>query len=185
MATFQRAQQVPDAVIRTANGPNYRHITFNGAPGSILEDPKVRQAIMKGIDRKSSRSRRSARSSGREAARQPPLRGGQEGYEDNSGVVAFDPEQAESELDAAGWTLQGNVRAKDGKQLAIRDIIPTGTPVSEAEARIVQQQLGAIGVKVTIEAVPLRQLLRAVRERRQLRYQPLRLAGHPSPISSS
>jgi peptide/nickel transport system substrate-binding protein len=26
---FQRAQRVPDVDIRTANGPNYRHITFN------------------------------------------------------------------------------------------------------------------------------------------------------------
>ena len=93
-------------------------------------------------------------------------------------MVAFDPEKAKSELDALGWTLQGNVRAKDGKQLVIRDVIPTGTPVSEAESRIVQQQLAAIGVQVNIEPVPSRQLLRAVRERRQLRHHPLRVAGH-------
>jgi peptide/nickel transport system substrate-binding protein len=156
VATFQRAQQVADVDIRTASGPNYRHITFNGAPGALLEDPKLRLAIMKGIDRNVITQSQvgpivpSAKPLGNHLIVE-----GQEGYEDHSGVVAFDPEKAKSELDALGWTLQGDVRAKDGKQLAIRDIIPTGTPVSEAEARIVQQQLGAIGVKVNIEAVPL------------------------------
>ncbi|WP_433558102.1 ABC transporter family substrate-binding protein [Pseudonocardia xinjiangensis] len=155
VATFQRAQQVPDTVIRKANGPNYRHITFNGAPGSILEDPKLRLAIMKGIDRNVITQSQI----GPIVPTAKPLGNhlyveGQEGYEDHSGVVAFDPEKAKSELDALGWTLQGNVRAKDGKQLVIRDVIPTGTPVSEAEARIVQQQLAAIGVQVTIDSVP-------------------------------
>ena len=28
---------------------------------------------------------------------------GQKGYQDNSGVVAFDPEKAKQELDALGW----------------------------------------------------------------------------------
>jgi peptide/nickel transport system substrate-binding protein len=34
--------------------------------------------------------------------------------------VTFDPEKAKQELDALGWTMQGKVRAKDGKQLVIR-----------------------------------------------------------------
>ncbi|GAA1178003.1 ABC transporter family substrate-binding protein [Pseudonocardia alaniniphila] len=153
---FQRAQQVPGAVIRKSNGPNYRHITFNGAPGSILEDPAVRKAIMKGIDRQIITQSQigpivpDARPLGNHLYVE-----GLAGYQDNSGVVAFNPDAARQELDAAGWTLQGDVRVKDGKQLTIRDVIPTGTPVSEAEARIVQQQLGQIGVQVTIDPVPL------------------------------
>jgi peptide/nickel transport system substrate-binding protein len=154
--SFQRAQQVPGVSIRTSNGPNFRHITFNGAPGAILEDPALRRAIMKGIDR-----RVIAQSQiGPIVPDAKPLGNhlyveGMAGYRDNSGVIAYSPDQARQELDALGWTLQGDVRIKDGRPLAIRDVIPTGTPVSEGEARIVQQQLREIGVQVNIEPVPL------------------------------
>jgi peptide/nickel transport system substrate-binding protein len=155
VSTFQRAQQVPDTVIRTAAGPNYRHITFNGAPGALLEDPALRLAIMKGIDR----NVLTQSQIGPIVPDAKPLGNhlfveGQAGYEDHSGVVAYDPEKAKAELDALGWTLQGDVRVKDGKELNIRNVIPTAVAVSDAEAKIVQQQLGAIGVKVTIETVP-------------------------------
>jgi peptide/nickel transport system substrate-binding protein len=186
VATFQRAQQVPDTVIRTANGPNYRHITFNGAPGSILEDPKLRLAIMKGIDRNVITQSQI----GPIVPTAKPLGNhlyveGQEGYEDHSGVVAFDPEKAKSELDALGWTLQGNVRAKDGKQLVIRDVIPTGTPVSEAEARIVQQQLAAIGVQVNIDSVPSDNFFEQFVNVGNFDITHFAWLGTPSPISSS
>ena len=45
---------------------------------------------------------------------------GQEGYRDNSAVVAYDPEKAKQELDALGWRLNGQFREKDGRQLVIR-----------------------------------------------------------------
>ncbi|GAA1288908.1 ABC transporter family substrate-binding protein [Pseudonocardia aurantiaca] len=186
VATFQRAQQVPDTVIRTANGPNYRHITFNGAPGSILEDPKMRLAIMKGIDR----NVLTQSQIGPIVPTAKPLGNhlyveGQEGYEDHSGVVAYDPEKAKSELDALGWTLQGNVRAKGGKQLVIRDVIPTGTPVSEAESRIVQQQLAAIGVQVNIDAVPSDNFFEQFVNVGNFDITHFAWLGTPSPISSS
>ena len=47
---------------------------------------------------------------------------GQEGYQDNSAVVAFDPEAAKQELDALGWRMNGQFREKDGRQLVIRDV---------------------------------------------------------------
>ncbi|OLT08991.1 hypothetical protein BJF78_06490 [Pseudonocardia sp. CNS-139] len=156
VAYFQRAQQVADAVVRTSNGPNYRHITFSGAPGSILEDPALRRAIMKGIDRRIITQSQI----GPIVPDAQPLGNhlyveGLAGYQDNSGVIAYNPDQARQELDALGWTLQGDVRQRDGRPLAIRDVIPTGVATSEAEARIVQQQLREIGVQVNIEPVPL------------------------------
>jgi peptide/nickel transport system substrate-binding protein len=186
VSSFQRAQQVPDTVIRTANGPNYRHITFNGAPGAILEDPALRVAIMKGIDRNIITQSQI----GPIVPEAKPLGNhlfveGQAGYQDNSGVVAFDPEKAKAELDALGWTLQGDVRAKDGKQLVIRDVIPTGTPVSDAESKIVQQQLAAIGVQVNIEAVPLDNFFEQYVNTGNFDITHFSWLGTPSPISSS
>ncbi len=47
---------------------------------------------------------------------------GQKGYQDNSAVVAYDPDEARRELDALGWKLNGQFREKDGSQLVIRDV---------------------------------------------------------------
>ena len=47
---------------------------------------------------------------------------GQKGYQDNSAVVAYDPEKAKAELDELGWKLNGQFREKDGRQLVIRDL---------------------------------------------------------------
>ena len=100
------------------------HFTFNGAKGSILEDPALRRAVAKGINR--------------QAIADVFLRGlvdkpaplnnhvyvaGQEGYQDNSAAVAYDPEKAKQELDALGWRMNGPFREKDARQLVIRDVL--------------------------------------------------------------
>jgi peptide/nickel transport system substrate-binding protein len=186
VSTFQRAKQVPDAVIRTAKGPNFRHITFNGAPGALLEDPKLRLAIMKGIDRNViAQSQIGPIVPDAKPLGNHLLVEGQAGYEDHSGVVAFDPAKAKSELDALGWTQQGDVRVKDGKPLNVRDVIPTGTPVSEAEAKIVQQQLAAIGVQVTIDAVPLDNFFEQYVNTGNFDMTHFAWLGTPTPVSSS
>lgn len=186
VSTFQRAQQVPDTVIRTAKGPNYRHITFNGAPGSLLEDPALRRAIMKGIDRNVITQSQI----GPIIPDAKPLGNhlfveGQAGYQDNSGVIAYDPEAAKAELDALGWTLQGDVRVKDGRPLNIRDVIPTAVPVSEAEAKIVQQQLATIGVQVTIETVPSDNFFEQYVNTGNFDITHFAWLGTPTPISSA
>ncbi|MFC4376626.1 ABC transporter family substrate-binding protein [Nocardia halotolerans] len=139
-------------VVRRAPGNRWRHITFNGAPGSILADRDVRVAISKAIDRQ-----------GIVTALQnglvddpKPLNNhvflqGQKGYQDNS--LGFDPTAAARELDALGWQLNGEVREKDGRQLVIRDVMyndPTWVQI----ARIIQQNLAQIGVGLTIDTKP-------------------------------
>ena len=37
---------------------------------------------------------------------------GQQGYQDNSAAVAYDPEKAKTELDALGWKLNGQFRRR-------------------------------------------------------------------------
>ncbi|GAA5047166.1 ABC transporter family substrate-binding protein [Nocardia callitridis] len=138
--------------IRRAPGNRWRHITFNGAPGSILSDPKLRVAISKAIDRQGI-----ATATQNGLVEQPkPLNShvyleGQEGYQDNA--PAFDLDGAAQELDALGWKLNGDVREKDGRELEIRDVMyndPTWVQI----AQIVQQNLAQIGVKLTIDTKP-------------------------------
>ncbi|MEU5762582.1 ABC transporter family substrate-binding protein [Nocardia sp. NPDC047648] len=141
-------------VIRRAPGNRWRHITFNGAPGSILADARLRVAIAKAIDRQGI-----ATATQNGLVENPkPLNNhiflqGQDGYQDNSVPVAYDPDQAAQELDALGWKLNGDVREKDGRKLEIRDVM-YNDPLWVQIAQIIQQNLARIGVRLTIDTKP-------------------------------
>jgi glutathione transport system substrate-binding protein len=138
--------------IRRAPSASWYHFTFNGAPGSILADKALRVAIAKGIDRQAI-----ANISQRGLADNPvPLNNhiyvaGQDGYQDNSGVVPFDPEKAKQELDALGWRLNGQFRGKDGRQLVIRDVLYDAQTTRQI-GQIAQNSLAQIGVKLDLDA---------------------------------
>ncbi|MGH3977094.1 MAG: ABC transporter substrate-binding protein, partial [Pseudonocardiaceae bacterium] len=154
---FARAQSTAGVTVRKALAPNYRHITFNGRPGNILADQQLRSAIQKGINRQAITDAQI----GRIVPGVTPLGNhiyvqGQQGSQDNSQLITYDPAEASRMLDALGWTREGQgIRRKDGRELVIRDVIPTQTPTSEQESRQVQQFLAEIGVKVDITQVPL------------------------------
>jgi peptide/nickel transport system substrate-binding protein len=78
---------------------------------------------------------------------------GQDGYQDNSAVVAFDPEKAKAELDALGWKLNGQFREKDGKQLVIRDVLYDSQSGRQV-AQVAQNSLAQIGVKLELDVKP-------------------------------
>jgi peptide/nickel transport system substrate-binding protein len=146
------ARNTAGIAIRRAPSASWYHFTFNGAPGSILADKALRLAIAKGIDRQAI-----ANITQRGLADNPvPLNNhiyvaGQEGYQDNSGVVAFDPEKAKQELDALGWRLNGQFREKDGRQLVIRDVLYDAQTTRDI-AKIAQNSLAQIGVKLELDA---------------------------------
>jgi peptide/nickel transport system substrate-binding protein len=154
--TFTRAQSAPGVTVRKALAPNYQHITFNGHPGSILADQQLRIAIQKGINRRAI----TQALIGRIVPGAAPLGNhiyveGEQGYQDNSQIAAYNPAEASRMLDALGWTREGQgIRHKNGRDLVIRDVIPTETPRAEQESRQVQQFLSEIGVKVDITPVP-------------------------------
>ncbi|MGW0178606.1 ABC transporter family substrate-binding protein [Nocardia sp. NPDC003345] len=149
---MQTARNTPGVVIRRAPSVYWNHLTFNGAPGSLLEDPGVRVAIIKAIDRAGI-----AKAIQNGLVQDPkPLNNhifveGQEGYQDNS--LPFDPDAAARELDALGWKLNGDVREKDGRRLEIRDVMYNDQSWVKI-AQIIQQNLGKIGVKLNIETKP-------------------------------
>ncbi|SNS56008.1 peptide/nickel transport system substrate-binding protein [Streptosporangium subroseum] len=152
---YARAKLTPDAIVRQAAAPDFRHITMNGE-SAMLSDPKVRQAITMGINR--------------QAIAQSDLQGldwpivllnnhffmnTQGGYRDNAGELGvYNPGRARQMLDAAGWKLEGQTRKKDGKELNLRFVMPSGLQLTKAEAELTQNMLAQIGVKVTLQAVP-------------------------------
>ena len=149
---LENARNTPGISIRRAPSASWYHFTFNGAPGSILADRALRLAISKGIDRQAI-----ANITQRGLADNPvPLNNhifvaGQEGYQDNSGVVPFDLEKAKQELDALGWRLNGQFREKDGRQLVIRDVLYDAQTTRQVGV-IAQNSLAQIGVKLELDA---------------------------------
>ncbi|MFI6482836.1 ABC transporter family substrate-binding protein [Nonomuraea sp. NPDC050663] len=152
---YARAKGTQGAVVRQAAGPDFRHITINGE-SPMLSDPNVRQAIAMGINR--------------QAIAQSDLQGldwpitllnnhffmnTQEGYQDNAGPLGvYDAAKAGQALDTAGWKLSGQTRMKDGKELNLRFVMPSGLQLTKSEGELLQNMLGQIGVKVTLQAVP-------------------------------
>ena len=122
-------------------------------------DQKVRQAIVKGLDRESIGSSDLA---GIDWPVQPLnnniLLQNQEGYKDVAAEtgITYDVEGAKADLDALGWTAGADgIREKDGKKLEVKFSQLSGVPVSENEALQTQNMLKEIGVKVDIVNVPI------------------------------
>ena len=146
------AQRTKGISIRRAPAPSWSHFTFNGAPGSILADEKLRVAVAKGIDRQTiAKVVQYGLTSHPVALNNHIYVAGQEGYQDNSAVVPYDPEEAKRELDALGWKLNGQFREKDGRQLVVRDLFYDAQG-SRVFAEIAQHSLAQIGVKLELVA---------------------------------
>ncbi|NKY47181.1 ABC transporter family substrate-binding protein [Nocardia cerradoensis] len=176
------AQGVPNVSIRRAPALQWSHLTFNGAPGSILEDPKVRVAVSKAIDRQGIAN---AIQNGL-VAEPKPLNNhiyleGQKGYQDNA--LPYDPDAAARELDALGWKLQGDVRVKDGRRLEIRDVM-YNDPSWVQLAQIMQQNLAKIGVKLTIDTRPGQGLFTNVFQKGDFDLAQFSWVGDPFPLGS-
>lgn len=146
------AERTKGVSIRRAPAPSWSHFTFNGAAGSILADPALRLAVCKGIDR-----RTIAKVALYGLASDPkPLSNhifvaGQEGYQDNSSVLPYDPEQAKRDLDAQGWKLNGKFREKDGRPLVVR-LLFYDSQGSKQFAQIAQHSLAEVGVKLELQS---------------------------------
>lgn len=145
------ADRTPGVVVRSAPAPTWYHLTFNGAPGSVLADEKLRLAICRGIDRQT------IVNVVQHGLTDHPLPldnhiyvVGQVGYQNNSAPAAYNPEEAGRDLDALGWRRHGAWREKDGRQLVIRDVL-YDSPSGRQIALVAQQNLADVGVKLVLD----------------------------------
>jgi len=186
-SSYKRAASAKNGVVRVAGGPDFRHFTFNGTSPN-LSDVNVRQAIAMGINR--------------DAIVKADLTGlpwpartmdnhflvnTQAGYKSNSGAVGtYNPDKAKQLLDTAGWKQGSNgFRAKGGKTLDVRFVIPTGVPASKQEGELTQAMLKDIGVKLDIRAVPSDDFFDKYVIPGNYDITPFSWLGTPFPISSS
>ncbi|HZU47908.1 MAG TPA: ABC transporter family substrate-binding protein [Mycobacterium sp.] len=148
------AQRTPGIVVRRAPAPTWYHFTFNGAAGSLLADQKLRLAICRGIDRQAIVNVVQHGLTDHPAPLDNHIYvAGQVGYQNNSAPAAYNPDQARRDLDALGWKLNGAVREKDGRQLAIRDVF-YDAPSNRQIALVAQHNLAQIGVKLVLDVKP-------------------------------
>jgi peptide/nickel transport system substrate-binding protein len=146
------ARRTKGISIRRAPTPSWYHFTFNGAKGSILADPALRRAVAEGIDRTSIAAvAQHGLSSDPAALNNHIYVQGQQGYQDNSSVVAYNPEKAKRDLDALGWKLNGQFRQRNGQQLVIRDLF-YDAQTSRQFGLIAQHSLAEIGVRLDLQA---------------------------------
>ncbi|MFK7860788.1 MAG: ABC transporter family substrate-binding protein [Granulosicoccus sp.] len=155
---FQRALRVENAEVRKAGGPNFRHFTFNSKAG-LLQDLKIRQAIVYGLDRQS------IAASDLAGIDWPvkPLNNhifleGQAGFVDTASITGLDynPDKARSLLDDEGWVVgEDGIREKDGQKLIVRFSQLATVKASENEALQAQSMLKEIGIQLDIVTVPV------------------------------
>ncbi|NUR88571.1 MAG: ABC transporter family substrate-binding protein [Nonomuraea sp.] len=156
-ANLKRAKGVPNTDIRMAAGPDWRQFTINGS-SPMLKDKNVRQAVINyGLNRDALiQSDLKDMDWPVQALNNHVYMNTQKGYQDNAGDLAkYNPEKAKQLLDAAGWKLDGEYRKKDGKELNLRCLIPSGTQTTQQECELTQAMLKEIGVKVTLYTVPI------------------------------
>ena len=153
------AKEMGDAVeIRTALQPSNYLMTINStAPG--LDDIKVREAIMRGIDREQLAA---IRFQGLGYTEELPgsfnLYQTQDGYEDNFGeVVQYDPEKAKELLKEAGYD--------ESNPLSVRYVTLGDSPMVQATTSALQAMLRNIGVDVQVEERPSSDFSKVTAER--------------------
>jgi peptide/nickel transport system substrate-binding protein len=183
---LRRAEGGAGIKLHKAGGPQFRHITINGA-GEILKDQKVRQALGMAINR----DQIAKTLLGPLGIDATPLQNhifmtNQKGYRDNAGVLSSpNVAGAKKLLDEAGWTVQGDVRKKDGKELAIRFVIPSQVSSSQQESSLIQNMLKAVNVKVNIDTVPSDQFFDRYINTGNFDFTVFSWIGDPFPISSA
>jgi peptide/nickel transport system substrate-binding protein len=153
---LKRAEGIETVEIRRAAGPNFRHFDFN-ATSEVLKDVNVRKAIALSIDR-ATIAKALIGPLGLKVVtlNNHILMTNQKGYKNNAGELSTpDVAKAKSLLDKAGWVPGANgIRAKDGKPLAVRFVIPSEVATSQKEGELIQGMLKPVGIDFKIDVVP-------------------------------
>ncbi|WOF22499.1 TIGR04028 family ABC transporter substrate-binding protein [Microbacterium betulae] len=155
-AQIARQIEAPDEAQFDADGLSLYAAATNGVNNGLsfrfrdplLEDIRVRQAIIAGIDRQEIVDTLFTDSY--------PLATGALattalGYTDTSSSYGHDPEKAAELLDEAGWEPGSDgIREKDGQRLSLTFNEALPQPRSAEVVTLIQEQLGEIGVEVDL-----------------------------------
>ena len=161
------AKQMKDINILGALQPSNFLLTLNSKTPA-LEDIKVRQALITGVDRETLAQ---IRFNGLDYKEDLPgsifLFQNQEGYQDNfSSVVQYDQDKAKQLLDEASWAEGGDgIREKDGEKLKLRYVTFGDDQMTKSSVAGLQKMMKNIGVDMQVEERPTSDFSRVMAEK--------------------
>lgn len=117
-------------------------------PHPILSDPAVRDAISLAINRELI----AEKFYGDKKFVTPNMLTGLDFFESPNTSWSFDPDAARKVLDDAGWTQNGDVRAKDGVELKL-NLVASVNPVRQQTQAVMKANLEDIGFSIDIPQV--------------------------------
>lgn len=153
--------------LRRGNTPSIALMTLN-SESPVFKDIKVREATMRGIDRKQLMT---IAFQGLDYTEEAPgsftLYPYQKGYKDNfSGNVQFDAAQANKILDEAGYTKGSDgYRSKDGQQLKAKLPYFGDAALTKARVVAVQDMLKNVGINVELDPHPSSDFSKVIKEK--------------------
>jgi peptide/nickel transport system substrate-binding protein len=157
-ANIERARKAPRLVLYPYPGSVSMFVSLNlrerggAGPHPIFGDPVVRRALVSATDRI-----RMTRSVFGDAAKVPPAPIPESWtalWFRDLPVPPYDTALAGRELESRGWHVgPDGVRRRGGRRLAFTLTVPSTSPPRRQYAQLIQEELRAVGVEVTIEAV--------------------------------
>ncbi len=144
-------EKLSNVTLQSTPTTNVEYLGLN-TDNPVLADVKVRQAIAAAIDRTPIVEELLY---GKTKVATSPIGMGW-AAPDGLELPKYDPQAAQTLLEEAGWR-DGNgdgVREKDGKPLELRITTPTGSQTRELTQQLLQEQLGAVGIKLSIQNAP-------------------------------
>ncbi|WP_157367228.1 ABC transporter substrate-binding protein [Aminiphilus circumscriptus] len=117
-----------------------------------LNDPAVRQAIIRGIDKEELVAVLDDKAQARYGFMPPTMSGYSEAAEEAfSRDFGYDMEKAKGLLETAGWKAgKDGIREKDGVRLSFTMMVPLDIPEMASTAPLIQAQLKKLGIAVEI-----------------------------------
>ncbi|MBI3535970.1 MAG: peptide ABC transporter substrate-binding protein [Chloroflexi bacterium] len=140
-------------------GPVWEHIDFNVTPDKatkpraiIFNDPRVRQAVAYGLNRKEILDRIVF---GKSVVLDTFIAKEHWAYpREGLDAYAYDPKKAEALLEQAGWVKGADgIRAKGGQRFSIAFTALAGNKATETVAQIFRDQMRALGIEVRLDLI--------------------------------
>jgi peptide/nickel transport system substrate-binding protein len=142
----------PD-LLKTLEFRRFYTLSYNFIPWNtrdpLLADKRVRRALAMCVDLQSVINNLYH---GTARAMNGPFTPDQWSYNPEVPVIRYDPDEAKRILNSLGWrdTNGDGILDKDGKPFALEMVIGAGSPISAAQAQILQSGLKTIGVDLKI-----------------------------------
>ncbi|HVZ11381.1 MAG TPA: ABC transporter substrate-binding protein [Candidatus Paceibacterota bacterium] len=148
--------------IKTIDLPRYFGVFFNQTANPILADKNVRLALNYGTDRQALVDNIL---NGNGNVIYSPLIENVLGIGDDITKYAYDPAQAQTILEAAGWTKGSDgILRKNNAPLAVHITTSTFPELADI-ANLLKDQWSALGVQVTVDVLAAPQLQQVIKER--------------------